>query len=140
MADGAPEGEANRAEKFDDEILERLASIWRRRRTSPVQARGGSVLTHVFAVHDVRTVPHPPEVAPRLPAALRPGRTLLYLDDLRDYFGEKVAFYFAFWIIIHGGSRTPRRPRSSSSSSKSSLPEPVRSGLHGGGAAGDGRR
>ena len=162
-----PPEKQSEQEDFDDALLaksgidmETEADLLR------YEARGGSVLTHVFAVHDIRTRYRIHQKWHRgCPRLYGPARTLLYLDDLRDYFGEKVsAFYTATtsttsttsttittttstttvptaatthppppplpplvlrwpstspsWIIIPAGSRTPRRPRSSSSSSK----------------------
>ena len=88
-----PEKQAEQ-EAFDDALLEKAgidmeteADLLR------YEAKGGSVLTHVFAVHDVRTRSASTKINRGCPRG--PARTLLYLDDLRDYFGEKVAFYFA---------------------------------------------
>ena len=159
-------------EAFDDEILEKTgidmeteADLLR------YEARGGSVLTHVFAVHDIRTRYRIHQKWHRgCPRLYGPARTLLYLDDLRDYFGEKVAavcitssihhhrrrhhvhhhrsrlsssgrlllrlhgpLYPVARVRLRARARRPHRP-------SGPLPEPVRSGLHGGGAARDRRR
>ena len=93
-----PPEKQSEQEDFDDALLaksgidmETEADLLR------YEARGGSVLTHVFAVHDIRTRYRIHQKWHRgCPRLYGPARTLLYLDDLRDYFGEKVsAFYTA---------------------------------------------
>ena len=87
-----PPEKQSEQEDFDDALLaksgidmETEADLLR------YEARGGSVLTHVFAVHDIRTRYRIHQKWHRgCPRLYGPARTLLYLDDLRDYFGEKV--------------------------------------------------
>ena len=87
VADGSPRRRSKPSRKrLTTKSSKRLASIWRRRRTSRYEARGGSVLTHVFAVHDIRTRYRIHQKWHRgCPRLYGPARTLLYLDDLRDY-------------------------------------------------------